>query len=309
MDQISSLNGLRAFEAVARHLNFSKAARELFVTQGAVSRQVKKLEEALSVELFVRVPNRLRLTPEGEILYRGTQQAFTHIRDAVKTIEKKSLKFKIVSAPTIATRWLIPRLYLFQEKNPALQIQLETSVKIFNFRHTHDFDVAITYGKPVGGMGLACEHLFNELLYPVYSPKLIIGDNPIQRLEDLSGHCLLHSSLGRSEWKAWAKMRGVDNLKCAGDQIFELEESTIQAARAGAGVALVNLDFVRDEVAAGELLVMAPRDLPVHLDSYYLVYDQGKTSMPSLKKFKQWLLAERDDFILSFPHDRAHTGG
>lgn len=297
MDPLPSLNALKAFESVARHLNFTRAAKELCVTQGAVSRQVKNLEDELSTPLFVRVPNQLSLTKEGQILFQGVRTAFQTIRDARKSISKTVSKFKILAAPTIATRWLNPRIYRFQEKYPALQIQLETSVSRIDFRVTTGFDTAISYGKPAKGSGMAYTELLQEFLYPVCSPKIKAGLRSIQNPMEMTGACLLHSSLGQVEWKAWAKQQGMDTLAGIGDQRFELEESTIQAAKAGAGIALVNLDFIRDEMASGELVKLFPDIPPLFLNAYYLVYPGNKSLPPLLKEFKAWVLSERDLFL------------
>jgi LysR family glycine cleavage system transcriptional activator len=297
VDSLPSLNALRAFEAVARHLNFTKAAGELCVTQGAVSRQVRNLEDELGVALFSRIPNNLRLTPDGENLFKSTHAAFAQIRDAKKTIEEKSTKLRIITAPTFATRWLIPRLYRFQEKNPALQIQLETSVKRLDFRYYTDFDAAITYGKPAGAPGLVTDHLFQEKLFPACSPKLMASPKPLKTIRDLSRHCLLHSSLDRTEWKAWAKMMGVKDFQSAGDQYFELEESTIQATKLGSGVSLVNVYYVQDEIASEELIRLFPEIPLLALDSYFFLYHDHKSSLISLKKFREWLFGELTGFL------------
>jgi LysR family glycine cleavage system transcriptional activator len=297
VESLPSLNALRAFEAVARHLSFTKAAGELCVTQGAVSRQVRNLEEELGVALFSRVPNHLRLTPDGEHLFRSTHAALKQIRDAKKTIQRKSTKLRIITAPTFATRWLIPRLYRFQEKNPKLQIQLETSVKRIDFRYHSDFDAAITYGRPVGGPDLVKDHLFQEKLCPACSPKLMASPKPLKTIQDLCRHCLLHSSLDRTEWKAWAKMMGIGDFQSAGDQCFELEESTIQAAKLGSGIALVNIYYVQDELASEKLIRLFSKIPLLSLDSYYFVYHHHKSSLTSLKKFQVWLFKEMTSFL------------
>jgi LysR family glycine cleavage system transcriptional activator len=305
VESLPSLNALRAFEAVARHLNFTKAASELCVTQGAVSRQVRNLEDELRVVLFSRVPNNLRLTPDGEHLFRSTHAAFTQIRAAKKTIQQKSTKLRIITAPTFATRWLIPRLYRFQEENPKLQLQLETSVKRIDFRYYTDFDAAITYGRPAGGPDLVRDHLFQEKLCPACSPKLLASPKPLETIQDLSRRCLLHSSLDRTEWKAWAKMMGADDLQSSGDQYFELEESTIQATKLGSGIALVNIYYVQDEIASEKLIRLFPEIPLLSQDSYYFVFHRHKSSLVALKKFRVWLFGEMTSFLeaSSFFHE------
>lgn len=297
MDSLPSLNGLRAFEATARCMSFTKAARELCVTQGAVSRQVKNLEEELEIPLFLRLPNNLTLTPEGEKLFQATHAAFSQIREARKDLLEKNRHLKIICAPTFATRCLIPRIYRFHENNPKLRLRLETMVTPVDFRHYRDFDAAITYGAPINGQGLTAEPLFREILFPACAPRLLTAHPPLRNYQDLARHTLLHSSLERIWWKAWAKEIGIAPLKSAGEQCFELEESMIQAARTGAGVSLVNVYFVQDEIASGELVYPFPDAHSLPLNTYYLVTHPAKTGLPAIKKFRHWLFSEMEAFL------------
>ncbi|MCG8616718.1 MAG: transcriptional regulator GcvA [Desulfobacterales bacterium] len=297
MDHLPSLNALKAFEAVARHLNFTRAAKELCVTQGAVSRQVKNLEAELGIILFTRVPNNLQLTADGDALYRVAHQVFDRIREAVTTLRQKKQILKIIMAPTFATRWLIPRLYIFHETHPGLQIQLETSTKRFDFLYHTDFDAAIAYGKPNANADLVMTPLMQENLYPVCAPGLITPEKPLAHTGDIRRHCLLHSSLDRKEWRAWAKMMGINELKSSGDQCFELEESTIQATKLGAGIALANQFYIRDEIASGDLIFPFPDVPPLVFNAYYLVYDKSKATLETLDAFIRWLQDEMDRFL------------
>ena len=178
-----------------------------------------------------------------------------------------------------------------------MQIQLETSVKRVDFRYYTDFDAAITYGKPTGGPDLVIDHLFQEKLFPACSPKLLASHKPLKTIQDLSRHCLLHSSLDRIEWKAWAKMVGLSDFQSAGDQCFELEESTIQATKLGSGIALVNIYYVQDEILSEKLIRLFPQIPLLSLDSYYFVYHNHKSSLVPLKNFRVWLFGEMTGFL------------
>ncbi|THB76791.1 MAG: LysR family transcriptional regulator [Desulfobacteraceae bacterium] len=296
-DDLPSLNALRAFESVARHLSFTRAADELCVTQGAVSRQVKNLEEELGIQLFSRVPNRLGLTSDGENLYHSAHSAFKQIQHAKQAILEKHSKLNIIAAPTFATRWLSPRLYRFQERNPELQILLETTVKKRDFRYYSNFDAALTYGEPEGQEDLVVAPLFREALYPACSPKLLSSSRPLKRIEDLSSHTILHSSLDRTEWRAWAGMMGLEDFRSSGEQFFELEESSIQAAKVGSGICLVNIYFVQDEILSRNLVLPFPHIPALLLNSYCLVYQKSKSSAAPLKRFRDWIFMELAQFM------------
>lgn len=297
MDDLPSLNALRVFEAVARLMSFTKAAEELCVTQGAVSRQVRNLEEELGLPLLIRQPNNLALTRDGEKLFHAAASAFAQIREARRAIREKTATLKIICAPTIATRWLIPRIYRFHEENPTLQLQLSTSVSLIDFRQYTDFDAAITYGEPINGEGLIADPLFREILFPACAPQLLSSGRPLETYADLSRHTLLHSSLERVWWKAWAKKAGIARLKSAGDTCFELEESMIQAVRVGSGVSLVNIYFVQEEIASGELVYPFPDAPALPMNNYYLAVPRTKASRQALKKFRDWVMAEIADLL------------
>ena len=297
MESLPSLNGLKAFEATARHKSFTKAAQELCVTQGAISHQMKNLEEELGITLVLREPNSISLTPEGEKLFQATHSAFSQIRQAKRGLLEENTHLKIICAPTFATRWLIPRINRFHENNSKLRLQLKTIVSRVNFHNFKDFDAAVTYGEPMNGQSLTIEPLFREVLFPACVPRLLTDENPLTGFQDLAHHILLHSSLERLWWKAWAKKVGLDELKSAGDQCFELEESMIQAVRTGSGVSLVNVYFVQEEIATGELIYPFPEGPSLPLETYYLVCPPNKTNLPAVKKFRKWLCSEMSIFL------------
>lgn len=169
---------------------------------------------------------------------------------------------------------------------PDLQIQLGTSPKPFDFRYLTNFDAAITYGRPVGGRDLAS------------------STRPLNTIEDLSRHCILHSSADRDGWKAWTHRAGIQEFRSAGSQSFELEESSIQATKLGSGISLVNLYFVQEELANGTLMLPFPDMPPLPMHVYYLVYQKNKSLRGSFITFKNWLFQERDAFL-----DRTRISG
>lgn len=293
MKNLPSLNALRAFEAVARHLSFTKAAIELCVTQGAVSRHVKNLEEELNLQLFLRQPNKLKLTHEGELLYHPIHNAFQQILETANNFQNQNLTLKLVVPPSFATRWLIPRIHKFQEKEPDIQVLITSAINDPDFRYQNDFDAAITTQLPLKHIELESDLLFNEEVFLVCKPELITPSKPLNTLEDISNHCILHSYQDRREWNTWCTMVGINNLKNISEQCFELEETLIHATIAGFGLSLINVHFIRNELASNRLILPLPKLPSLSLISYQLTYHPSKSDFLPLKKFRKWLLKEK----------------
>lgn len=188
-------------------------------------------------------------------------------------------------------------MYRLQEANPLMQIQLETSIRRWDFRYYHNYDLAITYGDPIGSSGLHVEPLLQEVLYPVCSPGLLPGGLPLDAPSELSRFCLLYGSLDRSEWKAWAAMMKMSAPTSPMEQCFELEESAIQAAIAGSGISLVNVHFVREDLASGRLTIPITDVPPLPFQTYHMVSHPAKATLPALVTFKDWLKAEMTNFL------------
>jgi LysR family glycine cleavage system transcriptional activator len=292
LNNIPSLNALRAFEAVARHMSFTRAAEELCVTQGSVSRHVQNLENELMAKLFNRIPKKLALTDEGESLYQTVHDAFLQISNAVKRLENTHPVFKIMVPPTFATRWLIPRMHRFQQKEPGLEVQITTSMKEVAFHHYNDFDAAVTLRNTVKHADLISEHLIDDALFPVCKPSLITSANPILKPENLENHRLLHSVSDNSEWQSWFEMVGIKKTLNIREQHFELEDSSIQAAISGFGVSLANIHFIQDELALNNLIIPFSQIPPLKLFSYQLTFHRSKINYLPLDKFRKWLLME-----------------
>src|ERR1700752_3875314 len=202
--RLPSLNGLRAFEAAARHLSFTQAASELNVTQTAISHQIRRLEEELGLRLFIRKNRSLALTPQARDYLPGVRAAFNDLRLATDRLLRKD-DSKVLTVSTIASlaaKWLLPRLTDFQEANPGIDVRITTSTALVDFQRD-DVDAAIRYGRGQWP-GLRADWLMAGQLFPVCSPALLTGEKPLRRPQDLAGHPLLHSSgIYDDDWRLW----------------------------------------------------------------------------------------------------------
>src|ERR1700737_4495083 len=193
MTRLPSLNGLRAFEAAARHLSFTAAATELNVTQTAISHQIRRLEEELGIRLFVRQNRSLALTPEARDYLPGIRAAFNDLRLATDRLTRKDNDhvLTVSTLASLAAKWLLPRLSMFQQAHPGIDVRITTSTSLVDFK-TGDVDAAIRYGRG-HWPGLRADWLMADELFPVCSPALLAGKKPLQRPEDLADHVLLHT--------------------------------------------------------------------------------------------------------------------
>ncbi|HLZ05596.1 MAG TPA: transcriptional regulator GcvA [Bradyrhizobium sp.] len=288
--RLPSLNGLRAFEAAARHLSFTLAASELNVTQTAISHQIRRLEEELGIRLFVRKNRALALTPQARDYLPGVRAAFNDLRLATDRLLRKD-DDKVLTVSTLASlaaKWLLPRLTAFQEAHPGLDVRITTSTALVDFK-SGDVDAAIRYGRG-HWPGLRAEWLMADEVFPVCSPALIAGNRPLRMPEDLREHVLLHTSGNGDDWRQWLTAAGLpaDISKLRGIT-FDMAFMTVQAAIDGIGVAMGRTSYVQDDIAKGRLVV--PFDIALPADAgFYLVTPEGAMEPPKLKAFRQWLL-------------------
>ncbi|SLM27632.1 Glycine cleavage system transcriptional activator [Desulfamplus magnetovallimortis] len=293
---LPSLNALRAFEASARHLSFTRAAEELCVTQGAVSRQVKQLEETLGVTLFHRLHRQLILTDQGQMLTNPLIDAFDLIAASLDRLKNQPTDLKIKVHPTFAIRWLIPRLHRFQNKYPEIQVRLTTSSINVDFTR-ENFDVGIIYTGLIYNEEkrkvLGYEKIVDEYLTPVCSPELIKekGGKKLKSPDDLVNYLLLHNNHEQREWRAWAKAVGVTDLLSERGQIFEVDDAALQAAASGLGIALGNLVLIKEDLESGRL-VMPFKDLVVKTGEYYVTWPDINSKSKVVEAFRGWMLSE-----------------
>ncbi len=290
--RLPSLNGLRAFEAAARHLSFTLAAVELNVTQTAISHQIRRLEEELGIRLFIRQNRALALTPEARDYLPGIRAAFNDLRLATDRLLRKD-DDKVLTISTLASlaaKWLLPRLTDFQEAHPGIDVRITTSTSLVDFQRD-DVDAAIRYGRGQWP-GLRADWLMADELFPVCSPSLLRGDKPLQRPEDLKGYPLLHTSNANSDdWRLWLTAAGlpVDISKQPGIT-FDMIFMTIQAAIDGIGVAMGRTSYVQDDITKGRLVVPFKIALPADA-GFYLVSPESRREAPKLAAFRQWMIA------------------
>lgn len=291
--RLPSLNGLRAFEAAARHLSFTRAAAELNVTQTAISHQIKRLEDELGIRLFTRGNRNLALTPQGRDYLPLVRAAFDDLRLATERLVRKNTG-KVLTVSTLASlaaKWLLPRLSTFQAEHPDIDVRITTSTGLVDFR-TDDVDAAIRYGRG-HWPGLRAEWLMGDELFPVCSPALLQGDKPLRCPKDLSHHTLLHTTGGyEDDWRLWLTAAGLPATLTRQQRgvSFDLVFVTIQAAIDGHGIALGRTSYVQDDIAKGRLVVPFKIALPVDA-GFYLVTPEGRADAPKLRAFRQWLTA------------------
>lgn len=290
--RLPSLNGLRAFEAAARHLSFTLAATELNVTQTAISHQIRRLEEELGIRLFIRQNRALALTPEARDYLPGVRAAFNDLRLATDRLLRKD-DDKVLTVSTLASlaaKWLLPRLTDFQEQHPGIDVRITTSTSLVDFQRDN-VDAAIRYGRGQWP-GLRADWLMADELFPVCSPSLLRGDKPLRRPEDLRDHPLLHTSNTNSDdWRLWLTAAGLPaDIARQPGITFDMIFMTIQAAIDGIGVAMGRTSYVQDDIAKGRLVVPFKIALPADA-GFYLVAPDGRREAPKLTAFRQWMIA------------------
>ena len=289
--RLPSLNGLRAFEAAARHLSFTQAASELNVTQTAISHQIKRLEQELGVRLFVRQNRSLTLTPEASQYLPGVRAAFNDLKLATDRLLRKDQDhvLTVSTLASLAAKWLLPRLSAFQEAHPGIDVRITTSTSLVDFQRDN-VDAAIRYGRGQWP-GVRADWLMADEAFPVCSPALANGTRPLKCPEDLRDHVLLHTSNANSDdWRLWLTAAGLPaDLSKQPGVTFDLIFMTIQAAIDGIGVAMGRTSYVQDDIAKGRLVVPFKIALPADA-GFYLVSPQARADSPKLSAFREWLV-------------------
>ena len=288
--RLPPLNAVRAFEAAARHLSFTKAAKELHVTQAAISHQVKALEAYLGLKLFRRLNRALVLTEEGQTYLPPVKRIFDHLYDATRRLTENEARGKLTVSviPSLAARWLVPRLGRFREAQPDIDVRVAPSGHLVDFAR-EDVDLGIRYGRG-RYPGLRVERLMTEDILPVCSPALLEGSRPLKRPSDLRHHTLLHDE-GHAEWRTWLLAAGVDDVDATRGTVFTDSGMLIQAAAAGQGVALARGALAADYLASGRLVRPFDFNLPAEF-AYYIVCPEATADQPKVVAFREWLLQE-----------------
>jgi LysR family glycine cleavage system transcriptional activator len=289
MRHLPPLNGLKAFEAAARSESFTRAAKELNVTQGAVSHQVKALEDRLGLKLFHRERQRLILTEAG-------RNYLTVIRDALDQIalgterllqRQESGVLTVSTSPDFAAKWLVNRLSRFAEKYPDVDLRVSASTHYIDFARD-DVDIAIRHGDG-NWPGLDVERLYSERLFPVCSPKLIAGCNRVTKAADLLRFPLLRLE----DAKNWTRLFEAAGLKASvgAGPVLNRASMLIDAAIDGQGIALARTALAAWDLISGRLV--RPVDVSLRVaNTYWIVCPKAVSNIPKVATFRDWVLAE-----------------
>lgn len=289
MQRMPPLNPLRAFEATARHMSMSRAAKELNVTHGAVSHQVRALESTLKVPLFDRIGGTLQLTAQGAALLPTVTRAFGSIAEAVSLLAEPSREgqLSVCCLPSLMTFWLLPRLDRFSQVHPGIRLRLVSSNDPRMVRDD-DIDIWVTYGAGNWPDRIA-ELWYEPTLIPMASPALV-NSKPLRSIDDLRAHTLLHADDG-TEWNRWLDAAGVPELACGSRHVMSDGHLAIEAAFYGHGIALGDSLTSIELLTSGRLVkpleqtILAPR-------SFYLVRRKETRRSPLVTAFRTWAFAE-----------------
>jgi LysR family transcriptional regulator, glycine cleavage system transcriptional activator len=300
MRRLTHLNALRAFEAAARHASFAKAADELSVTPAAISQQIATLEAYLGVQLFRRIARGVHLTAAAQQMLPPLREGFDLLATAFARVQAGvARKYVVVSlTPSVATKWLMPRLERFIAAHPGIDVRLDTTTRLVDFAQ-EQVDVALRYGAGRWAT-LASSLLMKEMVFPVCSPRLLTARRPLRKPQDLAHHTLIHDAsmparASFPHWSSWLKAAGVQGID--GERGLQLDASmlAIQAAIDGQGVALGRSVLVADDVASGSLV--APFDLVFPLRfGYYIVHPRRPAPSAPVQAFVRWVRAEAAAF-------------
>ncbi|MBN9540973.1 MAG: transcriptional regulator GcvA [Reyranella sp.] len=284
------LNGLRAFEAAARHMSFTDAAEELSVTQAAISHQVRGLEQRLGLKLFVRRNRSLLLSEAGQAYLPSVRSAFDQLNEATEKLLQKDRggHLTVTTTTSFAVKWLVPRLGGFQRANPEIDVRVSTGTALVEFSR-EDVDIGIRYGRGQWP-NLVAERLVSEDVMPVCAPSLMKGPNGLKKPADLKRFTLLHSVSFPDDWQVWLTAAGVKGIDASRGISFDFALAAYQAAMDGLGVALGRNPLVEPDLKAGRLVV--PFDFKRSSDfAYYLVYPPEAIRRRKIKAFRDWVMS------------------
>jgi LysR family glycine cleavage system transcriptional activator len=290
------LNALACFEAAGRHANFTRAAKELKVTQAAVSKQIKLLEAQLNAQLFFRGNRAVVLTASGKRLFEGVSAGMKTIGDAVEDISRADQPAELVITTTVAmaSLWLMPHIASFRAEHPDISIKLIATDALLDFNQDR-VDVAIRYGHG-DWPHLDCSFLFGVHFLPVCSPSYLSAF-PMQSVEDIRKSRLLYldgPAARYQEWEWWFASNGVEVDKLDAELSFNNYPLLVQAALAGQGVLLAWGNVIDEYIASGALVPIIDAKTPSNY-SYYLVTNRRRTVRPEARIFKNWVMQRTTD--------------
>ena len=291
------LNALKAFEATARHLSFTKAAAELHVTPAALSHQIRGLEDLLGLKLFFRRARAIELTDAARLIYPGIQTGFESLRQAVERLEpSRQDRVLVVSAtPGLTAKWLAPKLYRFLAKHPEIDTRISASSAYVNFT-ADGVDVGIRLSSG-NHPEFYVEKLSDEWLLPLCSPKLLDGAHPLRSPKDLVHFTLIQVDLPGvvPTWSDWFQMAGVDGIDSTRGLRLNVADHALDAASESAGVVLAYKLVASRDIDLGRLIVPFGPEIPLPGRSYFFVCQKGHEKRAPVKAFRDWIFAEIEE--------------
>lgn len=281
------LSTVRSFEATARHGSAARAAEELHVTPGAISQQLRKLEDFVGQRLFERQARGLVLTDAGRVLLAGCQEALAALQRATAQLRHQRQVLLVSCTPVFAAQWLVPRLQDFLQSAPEVDVHVSTTARLVDLA-AEGVHFAVRHG--LGRYaGLQARRLLDDDLQPVCSP-LWVAHRPTAQAADITAAGLLHDGQ-RDDWQLWARAAGRPQLDTTQGIVFVDSNAAIEAALAGRGVALARRSMVVSELEQGRLLALQVPPLVTPL-AYYLVFREPTLAQPAARRFHDWLLAQ-----------------
>lgn len=286
------LNALRAFEAVARNLSFSKGARELHVTTAAVSAQVRALEARLDQKLFRRQGRQIALTAAGRLLFPGVERGMREVRQALQRLEAERTGgvLNVTMLPGFLQKWLMPRLGDFQERHGSIDLRINTGDAPVDFDRT-DFHAAIRFG-PGATEGVDAVLLLEDWILPVCSPRYLSRHPDLRTPRDLERHDLLY--VDSDLWDPWFQAMGAHG-KIRRQKVLNDAMAILMAAELGEGIALSRWSLVARDIAAGRLVRPLPGAVKTAWSYWFLTPTQHR-DMPKVRIFREWLKDQCDGF-------------
>lgn len=295
MDRLPPLNALRAFEAAARHLSITLAAEELHVTPGAVSRQIKLLEETLGLQLLHRGHRQITLTRPGAEYHRAVTKTIDALREATRRIKRRATaqrkQLRVRAYTTFAMRWLIPRLSAFHAAHPDVEVLLTASLEDVNFQR-EDLDAAIRLGAG-RWPGVTAHRLVDNILSPVCTPALRNGPVKLRKPADLKHFTLLHSIARPDDWAHWLEAAGVaGEVDAASGMTYQSSSMAYIAALENQGLVMAQMFLVQDDLKTGKLVLPFKKTVDMGDYTYYLIQPAGRAESAPMQQFRGWLLEE-----------------
>ncbi len=297
----NSLSGFRAFECAARHLSFTKAGEELFITQAAVSQQIKQLEGQLGFKLFYRMIRKLALTEDGERLAKVVTKSLNDIKDTIEDIllEGTEGSITISTIPSFAIRWLVPRLGNFRKNHPDIQLKIHADEHIVDFKGGN-IDIAIRYG--TGNYpDFYSKRMMCEDIFPFCSPRLLKENKSTMDISEIYQHEILHDEVqkalgeNKSDWSIWLDAVGIHDIDTKKGTLFSNSIMAIQAAIEGQGLAICRTSLLADDLKTRKLVKPFKNQIRSK-NAYYIVCLKERADKPRIKAVFDWLMMEKDAF-------------